>query len=85
MLKLVIMLNGLKDEETVYAYLQRNCRDAGITMSEACKRANVPFSTVSHWAESEPSPIGKLRKLDKVITSALLDQYENIQKTLAKD
>lgn len=61
------------DQQEIIADLEARARAAGLTITEACKRAGLHPTTFSRWKKSErnPSPVGanfaSLTKLQAVI------------------
>lgn len=64
------------DQQTIIADLESRAKAAGITIGEACQRANLHPTTFSRWKKSERNPnpvsanLGSLSRLQAVLTDA---------------
>lgn len=72
----MLILSIFMDQQQIIGSLEERAKRAGLTMSEACRRADVHPTTFSRWKESEknPTPVGatlsSLSKLEAVIAAA---------------
>lgn len=64
------------DQQQIIADLETRARAAGLTMGEACSRAELHPTTFSRWKQSErnPNPVGanlaSINKLRAVVEAA---------------
>lgn len=64
------------DQQQIVADLEARAKAAGITMTDACQRADVHPTTFSRWklSDKNPAPIGatlnSIRKLEGAIAAA---------------
>ncbi|WP_422057736.1 hypothetical protein [Sphingomonas sp.] len=64
------------DQQQIIADLETRARAAGLTMGEACSRAELHPTTFSRWKQSErnPNPVGanltSINKLKAVVEAA---------------
>ncbi|HEX8414799.1 MAG TPA: hypothetical protein VF637_13065 [Sphingomicrobium sp.] len=64
------------DQQQIIADLEARAKAAGLTMGEACTRANLHPTTFSRWklSEKNPEPVGatlsSLNRLQNVISAS---------------
>lgn len=47
--------------------IEKKCEDAGITMSELFRKADVPYSTIQNWRRQEPTAFETVEKLNQTL------------------
>ena len=56
--------------QNTYSSLQAECAAAGITLQQACRRADVNEAVVRRWKQKEPKTLQTLALVRKVIEDA---------------
>lgn len=57
----------MSNQNNTYTSLIDECRAAGITLNEACRKANVDDSVVRRWKRVEPKTLRILAAVRKAI------------------
>ena len=70
------IFNNMSEVKTeLYSEIVKSCRQAGVSLREACMKADVPYATVRYWKHKSPNSITVLHKLQDTL-KALKEENE---------